>query len=96
MCMFQKITAGPIVRYGTVSNQLKCIKVNTDQIVLGVQRFCIGLSKKVLIADQLGIIADEIFSVMPAQNLTSTAWLGMVCYTPVSYTHLDVYKRQAF
>lgn len=95
MCMFQKITAGPIVRYGTVSNQLKCIKVNTDQIVLGVQRFCIGLSKKVLIADQLGIIADEIFSVMPAQNLTSTAWLGMICYTLQIYYDFSGYSDMA-
>lgn len=95
MCLFQKITAGPIVRYSTVSNQLRCRKVSMEDILTGSRRFCIGLAKKVLIADQLGVIADEIFTITPAQNLTATAWLGMISYTLQIYYDFSGYSDMA-
>lgn len=52
--MFPQLIAGPIVRYKDVSAQLDCRIHNTEKVALGIRRFIIGLSKKVLIANSFG------------------------------------------
>nr|MBS9408313.1 hypothetical protein [Streptococcus oralis] len=47
----------------------------------GIRHFIIGLGKKVLIANQLGAITDEIFTMDPATMSVSTAWIGAIAYT---------------
>lgn len=95
MLMFQKITAGPIVRYTDIANQLNCQDVTVHKSVDGAKRFCVGLAKKVLIADQLGRIADEIFSLDPTSSLVSVCWLGMICYTLQIYHDFSGYSDMA-
>lgn len=95
MIMFPKITAGPIVRYKDISGQLDSKMVSLSKSTEGAERFCIGLAKKVLIADQLGLIADDIFSFSPSGLLTSTAWLGAVCYTLQIYYDFSGYSDMA-
>ena len=93
--MFPKITAGPIIRYKDISNQLTCEDVTLSHCVEGAKRFCIGLAKKVLIADQLGLIVDEIFSIPARNHLISTVWLGAICYTLQIYHDFSGYSDMA-
>ena len=95
MLMFPKITAGPIVRYKDLYSQLDCQKVSLKKSAEGARRFCIGLAKKVLIADQLGAIVDQIFSASPAEHLVSVAWLGAVCYMLQIYHDFSGYSDMA-
>lgn len=81
IALFPQLIAGPIVRYKDVNDQIDKRYVDIEKFAVGIQRFSFGLAKKVIIANQLGAVADEIFSVVPHENLISTAWLGILCYT---------------
>lgn len=56
--MFPQLIAGPIVRYSDVATQLKERKHSIDKIALGIRRFVLGLSKKILIANTLGELCE--------------------------------------
>ena len=56
--MFPQLIAGPIVRYADVARQLKSRTHSVEKASLGVRRFTIGLAKKVLIANQLGLLVE--------------------------------------
>ena len=76
ICLFPQLIAGPIVKYHDVADQIEDREVNFDKVTVGVKRFIIGLSKKMLIANTLGAIADKIFT-QPADTFSPlVAWLG--------------------
>lgn len=78
---FPQLIAGPIVRYSTVEEQITDRKVTFDSFSEGVRRFMIGISKKVLIANNVAIIADKAFGMSNAGGLSvSFAWLGVIAY----------------
>ena len=81
IAFFPQLIAGPIVRYCDIAAQLREREFSLDRVCRGVCRFLFGLSKKVLIANQLGLIADKAFSFAPGQLSTEAAWIGAVCYT---------------
>ena len=60
--LFPQLVAGPIVKYHDVSDQIEYREVTFEKVSYGVKRFIIGLSKKMLIANTLGSVADKIFS----------------------------------
>ena len=92
---FSKIVAGPIVRYRDVAEQLVRPRVSRSDLAVGVQRFVIGLAKKVLIADTLALVADDVFAT-PGQNLTAAAaWLGALCYGLQIYYDFSGYSDMA-
>ena len=78
---FPQLIAGPIVRYADIADRLRQREFTLDRISRGLCRFMFGLAKKVLIANQMGVIADAVFSRDPAQLGSAAAWLGAVCYT---------------
>ena len=78
---FPQLIAGPIVRYADIARQIDSRTFSLDRVCRGVRRFCFGLAKKVLIANQMGLVADKVFSLAPGQLGTAAAWLGAVCYT---------------
>ena len=78
---FPQLIAGPIVRYADIAAQLDRREFSFDRISRGIRRFLFGLAKKVLIANQMGLIADRVFSCGVGQLGTAAAWLGAVCYT---------------
>ena len=80
---FPQLIAGPIVRYETVSDEIKNRKETREDFFSGFSLFIIGLSKKVLLANAFGLLADEIFdSLFPASPVAaSVAWLGAIAYT---------------
>jgi len=93
--LFPQLIAGPIVRYHDVAQQLKKREVSFDKFKSGVQRFVIGLARKVLIANAFAAIADDIFKV-PIQNLDIvSAWLGVIAYALQIYFDFAGYSDMA-
>ncbi len=78
---FPQLIAGPIVRYETVAYQIKHRKETFDKFSEGVCRFIMGLAKKVLLANTMGVVADYSFD-MPHSELTVVmSWVGALAYT---------------
>nr|WP_245161318.1 MBOAT family O-acyltransferase [Clostridium botulinum] len=78
---FPQLIAGPIVKYKDIDNQIRKRKETMEYFSYGIERFVIGLSKKVIIADTIAGIADTIFSLSNVGIDQPTAWLGAICYT---------------
>jgi alginate O-acetyltransferase complex protein AlgI len=92
---FPQLIAGPIIRYHDVADQITDRRVTRSGFAYGVQRFILGLGKKVLIANVLAVPADAIFA-LPSSDLGArTAWLGIVCYTLQIYFDFSGYSDMA-
>ena len=81
IAFFPQLIAGPIVRYQTVALQIKNRKETFDGFSEGMTRFLIGLSKKVLIANNMGLVADSVFACDMTSMSALYAWLGIIAYT---------------
>lgn len=92
---FPQLIAGPIVRYGEISGELARRPVNTDDLGAGVERFVIGLAKKVLIADTLAIPADMVWGFEPGLLDMPIAWVGIVCFCLQIYFDFSGYTDMA-
>ena len=93
--MFPQLIAGPIVRYGTVAEELHHRHVNAADFADGIYRFLIGLGKKVIIANQLSEISDQ-FLVSGLNSLTlAGAWIGIVAFTLQIYFDFSGYSDMA-
>mgnify|MGYP002623747541 CR=1 FL=1 len=95
ICLFPQLIAGPIVKYHDIEEQIDSREVNFDKVNLGVKRFIIGLSKKMLIANTMGAIADKIFIQDPHNFSHAIAWLGSVAYTLQLYFDFSGYSDMA-
>ena len=95
--MFPQLLSGPIVRPGQISAQIRnrAAQETIDDRLTGFYRFIIGLSKKVLIADVLGISVNEIFSLSPAELSSGMAWIGAIGYTFQIYFDFSGYSDMA-
>lgn len=78
--MFPQLIAGPIVRYSDIKAMLKERATNAETFAKGIERFIVGLAKKVLLANTIGSVADQIFSRDRAYMGTGVAWIGVLCY----------------
>lgn len=93
--LFPQLIAGPIIRYHDISDQLPKRKIYRSDLVIGIERFIIGLGKKVIIANPLAYSADQVFS-LPSDQLTlSLAWFGIICYTMQIYFDFSGYSDMA-
>ena len=95
ICLFPQLIAGPIVKYHDVADQIENRKETIDKVYYGIRRFIIGLSKKVLIANTLGGIADKIFSLPIHEFDAPIAWLGAISYTFQIYYDFSGYSDMA-
>ncbi|WP_105177323.1 MBOAT family O-acyltransferase [Clostridium cagae] len=95
MSFFPKLAQGPITRYRDINKQIDSRECNIDKFYNGVTRFIIGLAKKVIIADQLGYVVDQIFSKSPTENSIAIAWVGAICYTIQIYFDFSGYSDMA-
>lgn len=95
ICLFPQLIAGPIVKYHDIADQIDSREVNFEKVNEGVKRFIIGLSKKVLIANTMGAIADKIFTQAPDAFGHGIAWLGAVSYTFQIYFDFSGYSDMA-
>ncbi|MBO5666321.1 MAG: MBOAT family protein [Firmicutes bacterium] len=93
--MFPQLVAGPIVRYNDVNREIIQRQVSLDDVADGIYRFMIGLSKKVLLANQLGQLADTIWTTLDLDISTATAWVGLVAYSLQIYYDFGGYSDMA-
>ena len=93
--LFPQLIAGPIIRYKDIATQLTQRGRHCDDFAAGVRRVVIGLGKKVLIANTLGNVADQVFAIAPHELSTSLAWLGVACYALQIYFDFSGYSDMA-
>ncbi len=92
---FPQLIAGPIVRYVEIAGAVEHRGLSLASIQWGIVLFCIGLSKKIIIADHMGSIADRIFALPQDQLVPSVAWLGTLTYTLQIYFDFSGYSDMA-
>lgn len=93
--LFPQLVAGPIVRYDLIANEINNRTHSTDLFLEGIRDFTIGLAKKVIIANQLAIIADSIFNRSTDDISGSLAWLGVIAYSLQLYFDFSGYSDMA-
>ncbi|MBK8808148.1 MAG: MBOAT family protein [Bacteroidales bacterium] len=95
--LFPKLIAGPIVRYHDLANQITGRTENetVDNRLTGFYRFAMGLAKKVLIANHMGLQADAIFAMDYTSLDSFTAWIGILAYTFQIYFDFAGYSDMA-
>ncbi|MEL0679612.1 MBOAT family O-acyltransferase [Clostridioides difficile] len=93
--LFPQLVSGPIVRYQTVDEQISKRIYSNEKFAVGVNRFICGLAKKVILANQLGMVADGVFSANIANLSIAESWLGIICYTLQIYFDFSGYSDMA-
>ena len=94
IALFPQLIAGPIVRYDTIEDQIMNRRESMNDFCSGMQRFIYGLAKKVLIANYVAQVADNIFDSGTTLSV-ATAWLGAVAYTLQIYFDFSGYSDMA-
>lgn len=96
---FPQLIAGPIVRYETIAEQMENRVENFEDFSAGVTRFCIGLGKKVIIANNMAVIADYVFDLLINTSgfhaSAAMAWLGLISYTMQIFFDFSGYSDMA-
>ena len=93
--MFPQLVAGPIVRYGSVAEQLRSRVHSIEGFVAGITRFNVGFAKKVLLADPMGMMADACFGAGAGVLTAPMAWLGIAAYALQIYFDFSGYSDMA-
>lgn len=91
---FPQLVAGPIVRYKDIERQLAQRHENISQFADGVRVFLIGLGKKVLIANHMGALWDQLRPISDSGG-TAAAWIGIFAYTMQIYFDFSGYSDMA-
>lgn len=93
--LFPQLIAGPIVRYIDIEKELTSRSYDVDKVFRGVVRFSVGLAKKVIISNTVGLLADNIFKLDPTLMSAATGWLGAIAYTLQIYFDFSGYSDMA-
>jgi alginate O-acetyltransferase complex protein AlgI len=93
---FPQLVAGPIIKYKIIDEQIRVRKESIDYFSYGINRFVIGLGKKIIISDMLGAISDNIFLLANSSGIDMiTAWIGAIGYTLQIYFDFSGYSDMA-
>lgn len=95
VALFPQLIAGPIVRYQTIAKELTNRRVNFSMVADGIQRFIIGLGKKVLLANQIGQLWEQYLEQISGQLTTLGAWIGMSAFAFQIYFDFSGYSDMA-
>ncbi len=95
--LFPKLIAGPIIRYHELADQIsdRSASENDENRLTGFYRFAIGLAKKVILANHLGVYADEVFGMNYVGMHSQVAWAGILAYTFQIYFDFSGYSDMA-
>jgi alginate O-acetyltransferase complex protein AlgI len=94
--LYPQLIAGPIVRYSTVERQINEKRaVNAEDFSAGINRFVIGLAKKVILANQIGAAADTILNGDAGALSVTGAWLGITLFALQIYYDFSGYSDMA-
>ena len=92
---FPQLIAGPIVRYQTVAEEISNRRENFDDFIDGTVRFMRGLCKKMLLANNLGLLVDTAFGLETAQLSVVSSWLAACAYLMQVYYDFSGYSDMA-
>ncbi len=96
LAFFPQLIAGPIVRYREIRPQLRNRASDWGSVSSGFIRFCSGLCKKVLLANQLGALPDYVFGTAPPESLSAPVlWLGAAAYSLQLFYDFSGYSDMA-
>ena len=94
--MFPQLIAGPIVQYKTVAKELNHRVHTWEDFALGARRFCIGLAKKVLLANSIGALWDVCLAAQTAGEMTVLrGWMGLFAFGFQIYFDFSGYSDMA-
>ena len=93
--LFPQLIAGPIVKYSDINKEIKNRSINMSNFELGLEEFIIGLSKKVLIANNIGMLWSEISSKDLINISTPLAWFGIIAFSFQIYFDFSGYSSMA-
>lgn len=93
---FPQLVAGPIVRYNTVAEQIRKRFVNLEKFGYGAKRFMCGFCKKIIIANNVALIADYAFKCEDLYKIPiSTAWIGSIAFSLQIFFDFSGYSDMA-
>lgn len=90
--LFPTVTAGPIVRYTTIGGELTERTSSVNDIYEGFMRVICGLSKKVIISDNLGLLVNKCFGENISEASVAATWVGVIAYTLQVYYDFSGYS----
>jgi len=93
--MFPQLVAGPIIRYIDVQKELVQRSITVYSFSKGLERFTIGLAKKMLIANTFASVSDNIFFESGGDISTFNAWFGLIAYSIQIYFDFSGYSDMA-
>lgn len=93
--LFPQLIAGPIVRYKDVAKQLVSRRETVEKFYHGLILFTVGLGKKVLIGNQIGMVWDTAASMGAGRLTTAAAWMGTLAVTLHDYFDFSGYSDMA-
>ena len=95
VALFPQLVAGPIVKYHEIEAELTERRASMQDTCEGARRFCVGLAKKVLLANALAVTADAVFNADAALVNLPLAWLGALSYAFQIYFDFSGYTDMA-
>ena len=95
VALFPQLIAGPIVRFQTIAEQLNHRIHTMAQTSYGITRFMTGLGKKVLLANNIGLVWTEISAIAPENLSMLTAWIGIIAFSLQLYFDFSGYSDMA-
>ncbi len=96
IALFPQLIAGPIVRYETVAEEIQNRRESLSDFAKGSRRFTVGLAKKMILSNSIGLLADQAFGFGEASQLSvAMAWLGVLAYAFQIYFDFGGYSDMA-
>ncbi|NHM14314.1 MBOAT family O-acyltransferase [Xiamenia xianingshaonis] len=92
---FPQLIAGPIVKYHDIAREIRTRHASATDMACGLRRFCVGLAKKVLIANNMAVAVDYLYSVAPGDLNALAAWTAVVAYMMQIYFDFSGYSDMA-
>ena len=92
---FPQLIAGPIVQYADIAPQIDNRKITADGYIRGFRRFCIGLAKKILLANLCGSVIAELGMADTGTLTVLGAWFGAILYSLQIYFDFSAYSDMA-
>lgn len=95
VALFPQLIAGPIVRYKTIAGEIDGRKESFFDFAAGIDRFMIGLCKKVLIANNVGALWDQVKVLPPGEMSVALSWLGIIAFALQIFFDFSGYSDMA-
>ncbi len=93
--MFPLISAGPVVRYSEISEQMERRTISSEKISAGIALFLGGMAKKVILANNIGEIWNQVYNTNTGELSVLSAWLGALAFSFQIYFDFSGYSDMA-